>query len=333
MELSNNKIDKIKLSIVVPFFNDEKYIKNCIESIFSQDIPTSEYEVIMVNDCSPDKSRDIVIQLQKKFPLLKLIDHDRNKKQGAARNTGLRIAKGDYIWFIDADDYLESNVLRNILDQAFQNDLDVLHFDFIRVFDNGEKENNTNIITTDVMDGNTFFFNMKDLWWKTTIEVWRKIHKRSFLLKNGLYFDDMPYYEDVKFSFEVYNTAKKIQHLPEAPYCYRNNTNSLTNCPYTGSKLIDILSSSIKLYELNFIKNIDKRYIKLVRKLIIFHINKIRNNYQSLNHKEKLIFIYGTRKLPIQNIKRIIRFKDFIFLKYYYILLLMRNNLTFQSNK
>ena len=142
---------KVFLSIIVPFFNVEKYIKECIHSLYSQDIPSDNYEVILVNDCSPDNSREIVVELQKEYPTLTLIDHDKNKKLGGARNSGLKVAKGDYIWFVDSDDFLKPNILNNLLEISYQNNLDVLHFDYYQYNENGEileypVTNETNVI-------------------------------------------------------------------------------------------------------------------------------------------------------------------------------------------
>ena len=87
----------IRLSFIVPVYGVEKYIEECIRSLYNQDIPQSEYEVICVDDCSPDGSRAIVERLQTEYPTLHLICHAENKRQGGARNTGLREAKGQYI--------------------------------------------------------------------------------------------------------------------------------------------------------------------------------------------------------------------------------------------
>ena len=93
----------MKLSIIIPFYKVERYIAECLDSVFAQDIPESEYEVICVNDCSPDGSRAIVLEYQKKHKNLVIIEHEKNMMLGAARNTGLRAAKGDFVWFIDSE--------------------------------------------------------------------------------------------------------------------------------------------------------------------------------------------------------------------------------------
>ena len=94
----------IRLSIIIPFYNVEQYIAQCLDSVYRQDIPEEEYEVICVDDCSQDGSLEIVKQYQKKHVNLILLKHEVNKKLGAARNTGFNTAKGNYIWHVDSDD-------------------------------------------------------------------------------------------------------------------------------------------------------------------------------------------------------------------------------------
>jgi cellulose synthase/poly-beta-1,6-N-acetylglucosamine synthase-like glycosyltransferase len=96
----------------------------------SEDIPHEEYEVICVDDCSPDGSRAIVEQLQQEYPTLRLVCHERNKKLGGARNTGLKEAKGRYIWFVDSDDTISPNILQTLLKTAENSNLDILQFDY-----------------------------------------------------------------------------------------------------------------------------------------------------------------------------------------------------------
>ena len=120
----------IRLSFIVPVYNVEPYIEECIRSLYNQDIPQEVYEVICVDDCSPDGSRAIVERLQKEYPTLKLLIHTENKRQGGARNTGMKVAQGRYIWFVDSDDYIKPNCLKSLLEQAEKEDLDILDFDF-----------------------------------------------------------------------------------------------------------------------------------------------------------------------------------------------------------
>ena len=105
----------LRLSFIVPFYNVEPYIEECIRSLYNQDIPWAEYEVICVDDCSPDGSRAIVERLQKAYPTLRLLKTPENLRQGGARNMGLDVAQGKYIWFVDSDDYIMPNCLKYML--------------------------------------------------------------------------------------------------------------------------------------------------------------------------------------------------------------------------
>lgn len=99
-------------SIIIPVYNCEKYIKETLDSIFEQDF--NDYEVICIDDCSTDGSYDLLLAAQKKYENLKVIKNNVNMHQGAARNRGIEASKGKYLWFVDSDDLLEKNVLKNL---------------------------------------------------------------------------------------------------------------------------------------------------------------------------------------------------------------------------
>ena len=120
----------IKLSFIVPFYNVEPYIEECIRSLYDQDIPMEEYEVILIDDCSPDGSRAVVERIQQEYPTLRLLTTPENIRQGGARNLGLKYAQGKYIWFVDSDDTIEHNCLSRLLNTAERYDLDMLVFYF-----------------------------------------------------------------------------------------------------------------------------------------------------------------------------------------------------------
>ena len=97
----------IRLSIIIPFYNVEQYIALCLDSVYHQDIPEEEYEVICVDDCSPDSSIAIVEEYAKKHTNLVVVRNQYNRKLGGARNAGMEVATGRYVWFVDSDDFVE----------------------------------------------------------------------------------------------------------------------------------------------------------------------------------------------------------------------------------
>lgn len=115
------------LSIVVPMYNVEQYIEKCIRSIEEQDVNRALYEVLIVNDGSSDKSVSVVNKLQKEFPNITLI-HKENGGASSARNVGIERASGEYIWFVDSDDFIEPNVLEYLFSLLERYDLDYLGF-------------------------------------------------------------------------------------------------------------------------------------------------------------------------------------------------------------
>ena len=108
----------VRLSLILPCYNVENYIGACLDSLFRQDIPISEYEVICVNDCSTDNTKQVILDYIQKYPTIHLINHEINQTVGGARNTGLAAAQGSYVWFVDPDDMIVDNTLRELLKRA-----------------------------------------------------------------------------------------------------------------------------------------------------------------------------------------------------------------------
>lgn len=125
----------MKLSIVVPVYGVAKYLPKCVDSLLAQDI--SDYEIILVDDGSPDECPKICDQYAEQYFNIKVI-HQSNAGLSAARNTGIAAAQGDYILFVDSDDYLQPNTLGDILKQAERDNLDVLRFRYQNVRESGD---------------------------------------------------------------------------------------------------------------------------------------------------------------------------------------------------
>lgn len=246
------------LSIVVPFYNVEQYINKCLESIYSQDISEYEYEVICVNDGSPDKSREIVIEFQKNHSNLKLIEHKQNKKLGAARNTGRAIAKGKYIWNVDSDDYIQPNVLKLLTQECKKNDLDILVFNFSNLINNEEVKNIAYpFINSNVQSGLDFVKKYCLEHFSEISPVWTQIYKREFLKKNNIISPEFNYAEDAPFTFKALFLAGRIKSIDNVCYVYRIGINSI------GS-LIEKEPSAQRLYEKCFISTRELLSVKSV---------------------------------------------------------------------
>jgi Glycosyltransferases involved in cell wall biogenesis len=218
----------LRLSIIIPFYNVERFISECLDSVFDQDIPLSDYEVICVNDGSPDHSRDIVLQYMERFPNLRLIEHEKNKKLGAARNTGRTIAQGRYIWNVDSDDKIVPNCLSGMLKICEENDLDVLEFGAIQFSQTKQKELPHVPSTSGVEVGVEYLDRLNAYQVSRMCPVWNKMIRRDFLEGNGIFSPEINMGEDIPYSFRILTLAKRFSVVSDSYYLYRVNDDSLT---------------------------------------------------------------------------------------------------------
>ena len=232
----------IKLSYILPIYNVEKYLRECLDSIYSQQIPDDEFEVVCVNDCSPDNSRAIVLDFRKKHCNIILIEHKNNEGLSAARNTGVLNARGKYIWFVDSDDILLPKVSNTLCKYAFDNNLDVLLFNYNDVNENGEilRENR---VFDSVLPQTGKSFMMK-LWGQNFVYhmgyVWRFLLKREYINDNNFSFPKGEYWEDTVYFPEVILKSKRTASTSLIAYSYRHNSSSISG---SGKVL-----SAIKIY-------------------------------------------------------------------------------------
>ena len=215
----------IRLSFIVPFYNVEPYIEECIRSLYAQDIPQEEYEVICVDDCSPDGSRAIVERLQREYTTLQLLSCPFNMKQGGARNLGMKEAKGEYVWFVDSDDCIMPNVLTKILNDAERNSLQILQFAYL----NGEKMMSCS--DKEIQSGEEYLFNNteKISWVYKVMGPWRQIYLRFFLNSHDFTYIENVQYEDTDYVLKAFVAADRVAAIDEAVYIYRKNDSSTTH--------------------------------------------------------------------------------------------------------
>lgn len=277
----------LRLSVIVPFYNVELFIEKCIISLYNQDIPWEEYEVICVDDCSPDNSRKIVEKLQKKFPNLKLICHNENKKQGGARNTGLNEAKGQYIWYVDSDDYVYPNVFNKLLEIAENSTLDILQFGYTR----GEKAQHNDLNMSKIITGESYLFtNVTTDWYDKIAGPWRQIFNRKFLCQADLQFIEGAMYEDTDYLLRAFLLAKKVQYVSLVAYHYRINDDSVTVAPISPIKLAWRVNQIVRCCKL-----IEMTQVLLAKKamanMISYSLSQLRKEVKKFSLNEKREYI------------------------------------------
>lgn len=211
----------LKLSIIIPMYNVEKYIERCLLSCLRQDISYNEYEIIIVNDGSPDCSLIIAQKIADQYTNIRIISQE-NKGLSEARNTGIRHANGQYIWFVDSDDVIKENCLSQIIEQCDSQELELLAICAAEVindksirkfsFDNNEVLKGVDVLEKGLMICCAPF----------------TIYRRDFLLKNNLVFFPGIYYEDTEFSPRAYFYAKRVGFSNDILYYYISNPTSIT---------------------------------------------------------------------------------------------------------
>lgn len=201
-----------KLSIIIPAYKVDGYIEKCIRSLENQDLPIDEYEIIVTNDGSPDKCRDIVEELQKEFPNLILINQE-NQGVSMARNNAIAKSQGEYILPIDPDDYVVSNVLKSVYENAKSRDLDVLYLAY-EIFDregNSVWETDYESKNDTIFDGVEGYFAPRSVEMKDPDRSWAVLYKLEMLNQHGInYPKNVPFLEDGLFLGKVFTAAKRV---------------------------------------------------------------------------------------------------------------------------
>jgi glycosyltransferase involved in cell wall biosynthesis len=198
----------VDLSIIVPTYNVEKYLANCLGSLIHQDVPIEDYEILVINDGSTDSSPQIAESFEQKYDQIKVF-HQDNQGLSAARNEGLRRARGKFIYFIDSDDYIAYNTLGYALKLMKEYDLEVLGLGVMHTTDlDIHQAKNHEVIDKEeieITDGITFIARnpfLNNVWWY--------LIKREYLLETGLTFPIGRYFEDCTFTATLLTEGKRI---------------------------------------------------------------------------------------------------------------------------
>ena len=219
-----------RLSFIIPCFNAEKYLAECLDSIYQQDVAENEYEVICVNDGSTDHTRAIILDYQQRHSTLQLIDLKEKRNSGEARNTGLDYATGEFIWFVDADDKIKPNVLAKLMHICSENKLDELLFNFDAIDEQGNQLEVKDLFSdTEVMNG----MNYVQKYFKNRLSelsiIWRQIYRTKYLKQNNIRFPAFTMGEDGPFAWKSLLLGERVCSVKDTFYIYRVNSFSLTN--------------------------------------------------------------------------------------------------------
>ncbi len=214
-----------KVSIIIPIYGVEKYIERCAHSLFEQTLDDIEY--LFIDDCTPDNSINLLMQVLEEYPNRKsqVIIHkmDRNSGQAVVRKWGIMNATGEYIIHCDSDDWVDTNMYRDMYEKAKQEDADVVVCDYMVTDGNG---NNRRVKACHNTEKGKLFeniINQTDSW-----SVWNKLFKRTLYTDKNLVYPKGAMGEDMVLCLQLLWNCNKVSYIEQPYYYYFNNPSSIT---------------------------------------------------------------------------------------------------------
>ena len=233
------------ISVIIPVYNSEKYIEQCFGSLLAQSF--QDFEVIVIDDCSTDKSVNIIEDFIPRFNgRMQLIKQNKNSaRPGVLRNIGIELSRGKYLAFMDSDDIFLKVALEELYKAAEDTQADVIHEERFFIPKNRREEITTNIklipiswerqkesgfvkqntLETDDLSERIRLYNKGRFYWNT----WSKLFNREFIVKNNITFPDLYTAEDMIFCFKALCLAKNYVRVPNIVYIYRIRQNSVAH--------------------------------------------------------------------------------------------------------
>lgn len=271
------------ISVIVPVYNVEKYLPQCINSILNQTI--TNLEIILVDDGSLDNSGKICDEFAKKDNRI-IVIHKENNGLSSARNAGLEIAKGNYIGFVDSDDWLDENMYETLLKLIKDNDSDISCCKFFKTANSEEK---IPVVDSEIIQSfnnieglNNFYTDL----YTQTVVAWNKLYKRK-LFDNVIY-PTGKIHEDEGTTYKLFYKTNKITYTNKPMYYYRTTPNSITTRKFNKKRLdiIDVYDEKIK-----FIKNINNSaiYSKTLKWYLFTLVNCYFECSENMEDNEKYL--------------------------------------------
>ena len=302
-----------KVSIILPVYNVEKYLRKCLDSIINQTF--DDFEVICINDGSTDNSLEILNEYAQKDSRFIIISQE-NQGQGVARNKGIEISQGEYIQFVDPDDWIELNMLEKLYDFAKKHQSQVVKFNYTEYNDYSgqyKKVNFTKRIKKDYnydLDKKSYYnwrSLKKDCLSNIELHAWSHFYLAEFIKSHNIQFAPSKHGEDHLFADGAFLLAEKIDYLSEYFYLYRIRSGSCVRlksdinlCVFDNIQLLkDFLITN------NLFEELEEEWNEYAKKIIICHYSKIPEasirKYEDLSKQyftsEKEYLIYKKKML------------------------------------
>lgn len=291
---------KMDLSIIVPIYNVEKYVRTCIESIYRQGLEEKKFEVILVNDGTKDHSMEMIADIISQHDNITVINQE-NQGLSVARNNGMAKAKGEYIFMIDSDDLLIDNSIGVLLEKALESKVEVMTADYLQM---GNKEiesflstplqNKTRSPQIDEATGEDF---LKEEYCRN---VWRNLYRREFLQANNITFIPGITAQDVPFANECYLKAKKCLKAQWPFIIYRWGNPSQATMYFNTKKAKDLSIVIQRIWGFTKLSNLSTAsrqkqedityayFYRLISATTYGHIKSLPDQYEIINYMLQL---------------------------------------------
>ncbi|MFW0761878.1 CDP-glycerol glycerophosphotransferase family protein [Staphylococcus cohnii] len=299
------------LSIIVPVFNVQGYLHDCIDSLLEQNIDKSLYEIILINDGSIDLSENIIDRYGEMYENIQVY-HYENSGLGATRNKGINLAKGKFIAFLDSDDFVPKKAYSSLLESALYNDADIVTSPVERFENNKYSRSGLHKKVDFNSKVGTTLKDTPSLLYDTTST--NKIYDLEFLKKNNLYFPEGIVYEDIYFTMMAYSKAKKINVIDTVTYIWRirnGETISISQDRFNIKSFKDRVDTCLNT--LTFLrKNNDIEISKQFEKrIIVFDLPLFFPEYQNTNEVYTKEFIKLTNEALRNLDNKLIKYCDY----------------------
>ena len=319
----------MKYSVIIPVYNVEKYIDRCLKSVISQNY--DDLEIIVIDNGSTDRSGSICDVYANEYVNISVY-HIENHGVGSARNFGLSKARGEFVYFVDSDDYLVGNLFAEFEDKLAP-DLDLLVFSYYNSFEQEMTERNRtkkSLPYSGSYDKYSFTKIFKDLFLSDMLyTVWNKFYRRAFLIENNISFEKYELGEDVRFNLNVYRNVTKVYLSQESYYVYVIGRIGSAMSGYNPKrlqyqlqelKLVDSLLKDWHIDSSNLDNTVKARIlmsnIHNISKQKLSVINKVKLVKEICKNKDMADFIRNDSSLLNPLIKMLLKCRMYIFLIY-----------------
>lgn len=295
---------KPDISIVVPIYNVEVFLPRCIDSLKNQ--THHNIEIILVDDESPDRCGEIAEEYAAKDDRIKVI-HQKNKWLGGARNSGLKIATGEYVLFVDSDDYIHEETCEKLLSYVNKMQVDLLLFDFYNVDQEGKV---SSVKSIDIQAEKIFRGKeVQELLYPfiisthTVNSACMKIYKRSVLIDNEIYFDEIiRYAEDYEFCLRLFPVIQSFAYVNKPFYYYIQNDNSIMHMydPRMVEKFVTLYHFRERFLKRENIASSEneKKSAELLISMLVKTLNRYLGDVYSGTKREKYSQIKNMVEMP-----------------------------------